>query len=56
MPMPLLHKNPATHEKLDKLAESLFDMLEILRASARAMAEHQASMEERIRSLETGEA
>jgi hypothetical protein len=54
--MPLLHKHPATHDKLEKLAESLSDMLTKLRASARAMADHQVSMEERIRLIEAGEA
>jgi hypothetical protein len=53
--MPLLQQYPTTHEKLDKLAESLFDMLEKLRTSARAMADHQATMEMRIRLLEAGE-
>ena len=53
--MPLLHKYPLTHEKLDRLAQSLFDNLEKLGAAARAMAEHQASIEEQIRLLEAGE-
>ena len=53
--MPLLHKYPLTHEKLDRLAQSLFDNLEKLRAAALAMAEHQASIEEQIRLLEAGE-
>jgi hypothetical protein len=45
-----------THHNLDRLSESLFEMLSKLRESARAIAEHEASMEERIRSLETQKA
>jgi hypothetical protein len=47
-----LSKNISTLAKLDKLAESLFEKLEQLKAAAREMAEHQASIEEQIRSLE----
>jgi hypothetical protein len=49
MPIP---KTYPTAVQLDKLAESLFQKLEQLKVAARAMAEHQASMEEQIRSLE----
>jgi hypothetical protein len=52
--MSLPDRHPPTVDKLDKLAESLFVKLEQLRAAARAMAEHQASIEELIRSLEAG--
>lgn len=45
-------KNAPMLVKLDKLAESLFDKLEQLKAAARQMAEHQANIEEQIRSLE----
>jgi hypothetical protein len=47
-----LSKNATTLAKLDKLAESLFEKLEQLKAAAREMAEHQATIEEQIRSLE----
>jgi hypothetical protein len=47
-----LSKNLPTLAKLDKLAESLFEKLEQLKTAAREMAEHQASIEEQIRSLE----
>ena len=47
-----LSKNISTLAKLDKLAESLFEKLEQLKAAAREMAEHQASIEKQIRSLE----
>jgi hypothetical protein len=51
-----LRKHSDTQQTLDKLAERLFGVLEELRASARGMAEHQASLEKRISSLEAAEA
>jgi hypothetical protein len=45
-------KNAPTLIKLDKLAESLFEKLEQLKAAAREMAEHQANIEKQIRLLE----
>jgi hypothetical protein len=50
--MPVSKNVPPTLVKLDKLAESLFEKLEQLKAAARQMAEHQATIEEQIRSLE----
>jgi hypothetical protein len=42
-----------THHNLDRLSETLFEMLQKLRESARAMAEQEASIQERIKLLET---
>jgi hypothetical protein len=51
----LFCEHPPSHEKLDKLAESLFDTLEKLRATARAMADNEAIIEKRLRLLEAGD-
>jgi vacuolar-type H+-ATPase subunit E/Vma4 len=45
-----------TNHNLDRLSETLFEMLQKLRESARAMAEQEANMQERIKLLETQEA
>jgi hypothetical protein len=53
--MPLRNKQQSMHEKLDKLAESLFETLAKLKTAAHAMAEHQASIEKQIQALESSE-
>jgi hypothetical protein len=53
--MALWNQQP-TDQKLDQLSKSLFEMLEKLRESASALAEQEAQMERRIRSLEARKA